>query len=109
MSRVRIGELVELTARVERVGRVVDDRRRERNRRAACHGPPADRHAWLIRNDRSRRSRQADAASKSYGDNGAVKPHAVRTHKSSEHLAREDQLAWKIAEVAADPVAVEPT
>jgi 2-methylcitrate dehydratase len=37
-----------------------------------------------------------------------VKSHAVRTHKSSEHLARKDQLAWKIAEVAADPVAVEP-
>src|SRR5262249_29623025 len=29
------------------------------------------------------------------------------THKSAEPLAREDQLAWKIAEVAADPVAVE--
>ncbi|MFC0217450.1 MmgE/PrpD family protein [Pseudochelatococcus lubricantis] len=37
-----------------------------------------------------------------------VTQHKVRTYKSSEHLAREDQLAWKIAEVAADPVAVEP-
>lgn len=36
-----------------------------------------------------------------------VTQHKVRTYKSSEHLAREDQLAWKIAEVAADPVAVE--
>ena len=32
----------------------------------------------------------------------------VRTFKSAEHLARAAQLAWKIAEVAADPVAVEP-
>ncbi len=37
-----------------------------------------------------------------------MKSHNVRTHKSSEHLARADQLAWKIAEVASDPVAVEP-
>jgi len=36
-----------------------------------------------------------------------MKSHHVRTHASSEALAREDQLAWKIAEVAADPVAVE--
>jgi 2-methylcitrate dehydratase len=37
-----------------------------------------------------------------------MKTHNVRTYKSAEHLAREDQLAWRIAEVAADPVAVEP-
>lgn len=36
-----------------------------------------------------------------------MKTHTVRTHKSAEHLARKDQLAWKIAEVAADPVSVE--
>ena len=30
----------------------------------------------------------------------------VRVHRSDENLAREDQLAWKIAEVATDPVAV---
>jgi 2-methylcitrate dehydratase len=35
--------------------------------------------------------------------------HHVRVHRSEENLAREDQLADKIAEVAADPVAVEPT
>ncbi|SED18505.1 MmgE/PrpD family protein [Rhodobacter sp. 24-YEA-8] len=34
--------------------------------------------------------------------------HDLRTWKSAEHLPREDQLAWKIAEVAADPVAVLP-
>ena len=34
--------------------------------------------------------------------------HEVRVHKSDENLAREDQLAWKIAEVARDPVAVSP-
>jgi 2-methylcitrate dehydratase len=32
--------------------------------------------------------------------------HDVRVHRSDENLAREDQLAYKIAEVAADPVAV---
>ena len=34
--------------------------------------------------------------------------HHVRVYKSEETLRREDQLAWKIAEVAADPVAVDP-
>lgn len=34
--------------------------------------------------------------------------HHVRVYKSEEDLPREEQLAWKIAEVAADPVAVEP-
>lgn len=37
-----------------------------------------------------------------------MQTHAVRTYKSAEPLAREDQLAWKIAEVAADPVPVLP-
>ncbi|KZE92823.1 2-methylcitrate dehydratase [Agromyces sp. NDB4Y10] len=32
--------------------------------------------------------------------------HHVRVHRSDENLARADQLAWKIAEVAADPVEV---
>lgn len=36
-----------------------------------------------------------------------MKLHSVRTYKSAEPLAREDQLAWKIATVAADPVAVD--
>ncbi len=34
--------------------------------------------------------------------------HHVRVYRSEETLAREDQLAWRIAEVAADPVEVEP-
>jgi len=34
--------------------------------------------------------------------------HHVRVHRSEENLAREDQLAFKIAEVAADPVPVQP-
>jgi 2-methylcitrate dehydratase len=34
--------------------------------------------------------------------------HDVRVHPESDRLPRKDQLAWKIAEVAADPVAVEP-
>lgn len=33
--------------------------------------------------------------------------HHVRVHRSEEELAREDQLAYKIAQVAVDPVAVE--
>ena len=35
-----------------------------------------------------------------------MKLHTVRVHRSEENLPREEQLAWKIAEVAADPVAV---
>jgi 2-methylcitrate dehydratase len=35
-----------------------------------------------------------------------VKLHTVRVHKSEENLARQNQLAWAIAEVAADPVEV---
>lgn len=34
--------------------------------------------------------------------------HDVRVHPEADRLARNGQLAWKIAEVAADPVAVEP-
>ena len=36
-----------------------------------------------------------------------MKLHKVRTYKSSEALPREQQLAWKIAAVASDPVPVE--
>jgi 2-methylcitrate dehydratase len=36
-----------------------------------------------------------------------VKSHKVRTYKSAENLAREDQLAWKIASIAADNVALD--
>jgi len=35
-----------------------------------------------------------------------VKIHSVRVHRSDENLPREEQLAWKIAEVAVDPVPV---
>jgi 2-methylcitrate dehydratase len=35
-----------------------------------------------------------------------MKSTTVRVHRSDENLAREDQLAWRIAEVAADPVEV---
>jgi 2-methylcitrate dehydratase len=35
-----------------------------------------------------------------------VQLHEVRVHRSDEQLARENQLAWKIAEVATDPVPV---
>jgi 2-methylcitrate dehydratase len=33
--------------------------------------------------------------------------HAVRARRSKDNLKREDQLAWKIAEVAADPVEID--
>ena len=36
-----------------------------------------------------------------------MKLHPVRTYRSDENLAKEDQLAWKVAQVAVDPVAVE--
>ncbi|CAN5396794.1 MmgE/PrpD family protein [soil metagenome] len=35
-----------------------------------------------------------------------MKNHALRMYRSDESLPREEQLAWKIAEVAADPIAV---
>ncbi len=36
-----------------------------------------------------------------------MKLHTVRTHRSDEGLERSDELAWKVAQVAADPVAVD--
>jgi 2-methylcitrate dehydratase len=36
-----------------------------------------------------------------------MKVHRVHTHTSAENLARSQQLAWKIAEVAADPAPVD--
>ncbi len=36
-----------------------------------------------------------------------MKLHPVRTYRSDENLATEDQLAWKVAQVAVDPVAVD--
>ncbi len=36
-----------------------------------------------------------------------MRSHFIRTHRSSEQLAREQQLAWAIAEVAGDPVDVD--
>ena len=41
--------------------------------------------------------------------NGPVIEHEVRTYKSAEPLPREAQLAWKIAEVAAEGASLEPT
>ncbi|MEU6190435.1 2-methylcitrate dehydratase PrpD [Nocardia sp. NPDC047038] len=37
-----------------------------------------------------------------------MKNHLVRTRRSAEHFPREEHLAWRIAEVAADPVGVAP-
>ena len=37
-----------------------------------------------------------------------MKRHTVTVHPSKAKLARQDQLAWKLAKVAADPVDIEP-
>ena len=37
-----------------------------------------------------------------------MKSYAVRTHPSADQLPRADQLAWRLATVAVDPVEVEP-
>ncbi len=37
---------------------------------------------------------------------GGLTIHHVRVHPSADHLPREDQLAWKVAELATDPVPV---
>lgn len=37
-----------------------------------------------------------------------MQTHEVRTHRSAEEFPRSEHLAWKIAEVAADPVEVTP-
>src|SRR5690606_39849014 len=42
------------------------------------------------------------------GRNEMTVTHHVRVYRSEEELPREQQLAWKIAEVAVDPVEVEP-
>jgi 2-methylcitrate dehydratase len=59
-------------------------------------------------------ARIANAAALPRGDAGLSRPgtdpvklHSVRTHTSAENLPRLDQLAWKIAEMAVDPVPVE--
>jgi len=39
--------------------------------------------------------------------NSHMKKHKVRVYPSKENCPREEQLAWKMAEMAADPVAVE--
>ncbi len=36
-----------------------------------------------------------------------VTMHTVRVHRSEENLAREEQLAWKLAQLATDPIAVD--
>ncbi len=36
-----------------------------------------------------------------------MREHTVRVHRSEENISRQDQLAWKIAEVATDPVALD--
>lgn len=47
------------------------------------------------------------ARSRIYRGHSPVKLHRVRSHKSAEQLPRSQQLAWKIAEVATDPVPID--
>src|SRR4030088_2989076 len=42
------------------------------------------------------------------GHEEAMLFHEVKVHASASNLARDDQLAWKLAAVAADPVPLEP-
>lgn len=58
---VRVGELVELTARVERVRPLVHDGYGRGDRRSPGDRLATDRHARLVRNGRGGRARQADA------------------------------------------------
>ena len=109
---IHVGELVELVARVERVGRssmtVAVDMIREDlisgRRKSAVRGTfemvavnEFGRPVPIIASDNQSDQRGSCV----------LKQHSVRTFKSADQLARADQLAWKIAEVAADPVAVE--
>jgi 2-methylcitrate dehydratase len=51
--------------------------------------------------------RENQAISGISGETVGMKLHKVQTHKSAEVLPREEQLAWKIAAAACDPVPVE--
>jgi 2-methylcitrate dehydratase len=37
-----------------------------------------------------------------------MKNHTVRVYPSKENLPREDQLAWKLAQIAVDPAPIDP-
>jgi 2-methylcitrate dehydratase len=42
------------------------------------------------------------------GEARAIREHEVRVHRSTERLPRDQELAWRLAEVACDPAPVEP-
>src|SRR5699024_11665602 len=66
------------------------------------HRPPATGpHPSADRRTRSDRRHPITT-----GDDPMI-DHTVRVHRSAENLAREYQLAWKMDEVAVDPVEVE--
>ena len=37
-----------------------------------------------------------------------MKNHTVRVYPSKENLPREEQLAWKLAQIAVDPAPIDP-
>src|SRR5260221_9703027 len=55
---------------------------------------------------RTRASERANERANDYEE--VMLFHDVKVHASASTLAREDQLAWKLAAVAADPVPLEP-
>src|SRR5260221_11268091 len=55
---------------------------------------------------RTRASERANERANDYEE--VMLFHDVKVHASASALAREDQLAWKLAAVAADPVPLEP-
>ncbi|MBC7725342.1 MAG: MmgE/PrpD family protein [Burkholderiaceae bacterium] len=70
-----------------------------------CTGPCAA-HSTPSRPPRPPSSPAPDGLDRPPPKGPTVKNHPVRVHRSDENLTREGQLAWKIAEVAVDPVAV---
>ncbi|NQX25858.1 MmgE/PrpD family protein [Microbacteriaceae bacterium VKM Ac-2854] len=73
------------------------------------HAPPGVSRTEEASRGGSQRWRVAERRVEGPRRRGArVKNHHVRVYRSSEPLPREEQLAWRIAEVATDPVEVTP-
>ena len=110
---VRVGDLIECVASIARVGRasmtVVVDLIHENAlsglRRSAVRG--TFEMVVVDANGRPTPDLRISRLPRSSKRKPFVKQHKVRTYKSAERLDRADQLAWKIAAVAADPVRVE--
>ena len=103
ISCASAGSLTTIPSAARRRRRAPAHRRRDRRGRAELAASATQVHLY-----RSLHSVLASAERLTIvREEDQVKLHDVRVHRSDENLAREDQLAWKIAEVAADPVAVD--